>query len=211
MIRSLPLYERKNKIFIEIFGAEVRQFELMDEQISDIRKQLIVDTATWGLKIYEKELKIIVPTNSTLESRRAAIKAKWRSGGKVDRMLLESVASAILQTVVKVEFDGRVVFYFDASRSEVSNFGVFRKIINEIKPAHLPLQLEARLRSFYIELSSLRYNYINPLPVCGAIFTNGMPGTQKATALDLSRLNYTYPVQMPITGEIYTNEVMYEW
>lgn len=170
MIKSIPTYERKSNIFIEKFEAEAKQFGLLDEQIKDIQKQFIVDTATWGLVFYEKELDLVVSPNSTLESRRAAIKAKWRSGGKVDRALLEAVASSILQTVVKVEFDGKIVFRFNANdnKNPNLNYPLFDYMINEIKPAHLgaliKISNQIEFHQFYGGVISVRKRItINPI------------------------------------------------
>ena len=205
MIKRLPLYERKNKIIIEIFDAEAKQFELMEDQISDIRKQFFVDTATWGLKVYEKELKIVVPSNSTLDSRRAAIKAKMRSGGKVDRALLESVASAILRTVVKIEFTGRILFYIEVNDDELGNVGLFHKAIYDIKPAHLPMDLELRISSTAV-IQTKEYTFPVPYPVTGTFHTAPIDGVaSKATAAVETEI-YANSVPYPVTGTFYCSE-----
>ena len=206
MIKRLPLYERKNKIIIEIFDAEAKQFELMDNQISDIRKQFFVDTATWGLKVYEKELKIVVPSNSTLDSRRAAIKAKMRSGGKVDRVLLEAVASAILRVVVKVEFDGRIVLYFSPDETnEVSNFDLFYRSIYEIKPAHLPMELELRVSTLLV-VTVKEHTFRVPYPITNTFHTASVNGIGSKATIAVEIKNYTFQVPYPITGTFFCGE-----
>lgn len=112
MISYLPLYLRKSKVFQNILQVEQKQFDKVNETLIDVRNQMFIDTATWGLAIYEKELKIIPAPDSNYEQRRAVIKARWQADNKIDRALLEAIASSILQTVVEVAFDGRIIFSF---------------------------------------------------------------------------------------------------
>lgn len=205
MIRSLPLYERKSRLYIDLFNAEAKQFKLLNDQIEDVRKQFFIDTATWGLKVYEKELKLIVPTGSTLESRRAAIKAKWRSDGKVDRALLESVASAILHAVVKIEFTGRILFYFEVSEDEVGNVGMFYKTINDIKPAHLPMELELRISTKAI-IHTKEYTFPVPYPITGTFHTASIGGVLSKTTAEAESKVYANSVPYPVTGTFYCSE-----
>ncbi|MEH6940769.1 putative phage tail protein [Bacillus sp. JJ722] len=138
MLNYLPIYLRKSGVFKEIIASDEKQFEKGNVDIDDLRNQMLIDTATWALPIYEKELNIIPVPNSSLEERRAVIKAKWQSQSKLDRILLETVASSILQTIVTVGFDGRIVFKLElAPDKQLGNFKTFYQVIDDMKPAHL--------------------------------------------------------------------------
>lgn len=208
MISYLPLYLRKSKVFQNIIDAEQKQFNKIDETLLDVRNQMFIDTATWGLAIYEKELKIIPAPDADYEQRRAVIKARWQADSKIDRAILEAIASSILQTVVEVAFDGRIIFSFrpDGSK-EIKNISTFYEVVEDIKPAHLPMQLEARLMSFIIELSSLHYNYTMPLPICGAVYCEGLPGKGHTSTVEMESKKYSGEVPLPVCGAIYANEV----
>lgn len=209
MLSHVPLYERKNEIFIEIFNAETNQLELLKTDIDDIRKQMIVDTATWGLAIYEKELKIPVSPDVSLDERRARIKAKWRSGGKVDRALLEAVASAILQTIVKVEFDGKVIFSFEPGEREIKNFGSFHRAIGEVKPAHLPMELQARIKETIL-LNYRGYDFPVEYRITNTFHTADVGGGLGKAPIELQEKAYAVDVLYPITNTFNTSAITVE-
>lgn len=200
MIKRLPLYERKNKIFQEIFKAEGKQLQILDEQILDIRNQFVVDTATWGLKIYEKELKIVVPIGSTIENRRIAIKAKMRSGGKVDRRLLEAVASAILEIPVKVDFNGRIIFGFKPdTQKNVTNLEYFFRSIENTKPAHLAFELHAKLLEDII-LKEKSYSLEVPFQITNIFHTASIPGLKAGLPFEVETKAYSFGLVYPIAN-----------
>lgn len=200
MIKSLPLYERENTLITDVFNAEAKQFKKLQQDIDDVKRQLFVDTATWGLKIYEKELNIAVPTNSTLESRRAVIKSKWRSDGKADRALLEAVASAILKTNVRVGFNGHILFFFDVSNQKITNLDLMNKTINQVKPAHLTHDVEARLNS-YIVISGDYYNFEVPYPITNQFSTAQVKGGLAKIEMAVNAKTYNFAVQYPVTNQ----------
>lgn len=137
MIKSLPLYERKSRVFQEVLSSAAEQFERVSLDVADIRKQLIVDTATWGLAFYEKELGIQTNLNKPLSERRSVIKSKMRGYGKVDAALIKLVTDAYTNGDVEVTFDGKINVRFVAIRGIPSNINDVYKSVEEIKPAHL--------------------------------------------------------------------------
>lgn len=149
MINYLPIFMRKSEIFNDIFNAEEKQFQFIEANIDDIKKQLNVDTATWGLAIYEKELKIKTDLSKPLAERRSVIKSKERGTGKVDAKLIQIVAEAYSNGEVIVDFNGIIIVRFVGTRGIPPNLQDLEKTIEEIKPAHLP---------FIFEFSYLTWN-----------------------------------------------------
>src|SRR5690625_4208947 len=94
MIRSLAPFQRRSKVYRELFEAQGQQFENRDARINDLRLQLSIDTATWGLEIYEKELGIITDRSKTHVERRSVIKSKLRGQGNVNIALIQLVAES---------------------------------------------------------------------------------------------------------------------
>lgn len=139
MITYLPLFMRKSKIYNEIFDAEEHQFEYVEADIKDIRKQLDIDTATWGLAIYEKELKIKIDLSKPLSERRSVIKSKERGTGKVDAALIKVVADAYTNGEVDVLFNGNINIKFNGVLGIPRNLSDLENSLEEIKPAHLAL------------------------------------------------------------------------
>lgn len=137
LILSLPYYERNSKVFKEILNAEVKVFDGLNLDINDLEGQLNVDTATWALYIYEKELDIKTELNKPLYERRSVIKSKWRGTGKVDAALIKMVADAFTNGDVSVEFDGSIIIKFNSVYGIPPNLEDTKKAIQEISPAHL--------------------------------------------------------------------------
>lgn len=207
MIKRLPLYERKSEIFREIFGAEAKEFETINERIEDVRNQFVVDTATWGLKVYEKELKIVVPFDSSIENRRTAIKTKMRSGGKVDRALLEAVASSILGTKVTVDFNGRIIFEFKPDRNTpITNMDYFYRTIELTRPAHLAFELHASMKEILL-LKAKSYSFQVPYPITNMFRTADTPGVKANIQFDLREKAYSFSVIYPITNMFTTQGI----
>ncbi|MGD6845224.1 putative phage tail protein [Bacillus infantis] len=138
MLNYLPTYLKKSKVFQEIITSELSEFERLEIELDDFRQQSSIDTATWALELYEKELKIPTALQKSYEDRRAVIKAKLQANGKLDHLILENVTSAILKTKISVSFNGRIVFNIEKNQGyEDSNLPMFHQIIDDIKPAHL--------------------------------------------------------------------------
>ncbi len=139
LLEYLPLYERNSKVFQEILNVEQIEFDKLGLNVEDLENQLNIDTATWGLAIYEKELGLKTNLNKPLEERRSVIKSKWRGTGKVDRLLIKTVVDAYTNGGVDVGFDGKVIVTFNNVKGIPSNLGDVKKAIGEISPAHLAI------------------------------------------------------------------------
>ncbi|WP_235601388.1 putative phage tail protein [Tissierella sp. P1] len=137
MLKYLPPYERQSKVFQEIMKAEEIEFEKIHTEIKDLEKQFFVDTATWGLAIYEKELKLPIRPNKSLEERRSIIKAKMRGMGKVDAEMIKAIVEAFTKSSVEVTFDGIIKIIFSNQDTIILNMNDMFEAIEEIKPAHL--------------------------------------------------------------------------
>lgn len=139
MIGYLPPYERKSNIFQEIFTAAGIELDTMDLTIEDVEAQLSVDTATWGLVFYEKDLKITPDLSKPYEERRSVIKSKWRGVGKIDRTLIKLVVDAFTNGDCEVTFDGKINITFTSVYGIPPNMTDVQKILSDIRPAHLGL------------------------------------------------------------------------
>jgi hypothetical protein len=140
MIDMLPVFMRKSLVYKAVFDAEASQFQISDVSISDTNLQLSVDTATWALAIYEKELGILTDISKPLSDRRSVIKSKMRGSGKIDAVLLKIVADSYTNGGVEVSFNGAITITFVAVHGIPPNLDDLKAAIEEIKPAHLRLQ-----------------------------------------------------------------------
>lgn len=77
LIDKLPSFDR-NYIVEEIQGAYDTELNILKEDIDDTFNQLFVDTATWGLDMWE-DILCIEKKELDFDTRRSNIKAKMRS------------------------------------------------------------------------------------------------------------------------------------
>lgn len=139
LLSLLPSYERTSQVFKEIMKAEQIEFDKLDIDIEDLEKQLNIDTATWGLVIYERDLDIETDLTKPLEERRSVVKSKERGTGKVDRTLIKLVVDSYTNGGVEVGFDGKIIVTFNDVLGQPSNMDDVYKAIEDISPAHLDI------------------------------------------------------------------------
>lgn len=135
----VPPFISSTETFTQIFNVEGVEFDTIYSDIDDIRAQFNVDTATWGLDIYEKELEITTDYTKSLDYRRSVIKSRWRSNGKVDRTLIALVCDAYSNGNVAVTFDGTIHVKFTSVKGIPPNMSDLQNVVEEIKPAFLAL------------------------------------------------------------------------
>lgn len=138
----MPPHLSGSKVVQAVMGAEGSEFDSLRANIDDIKLQLFIDTATWGLDIYEKELGIKTDYSKTYADRRAVIKSKLRGTGKVDKTLLKLVADAYTNGDVAISFNNRIIIKFTSVKGIPPNINDLKGAIEEIKPAHLAVMYE---------------------------------------------------------------------
>jgi hypothetical protein len=139
---------RKSNTYQQIFQSEEIQFSSMDAAIEDIKLQLSIDSATWGLDIYEKELGIKTDLNKPLNDRRSLVKSKLRGSGKADAVQIKVVADAYTDGNVVVSFNGHIVVRFTSQYGIPPNLDDLKSVLEEVKPAHLPIEYEFVYRTW---------------------------------------------------------------
>ncbi|MCD8025094.1 MAG: YmfQ family protein [Candidatus Gastranaerophilales bacterium] len=93
-----------------------------------------------GAEWWEATLKI-TPTSTDIEDRQAKIQAKWLSNKHNTVSLIQTVCNSWKNGETDVDFiDGKIQIEFIASYGIPSDFESLQESIEEIKPAHLPLE-----------------------------------------------------------------------
>lgn len=141
MIKTLQPFMQKSQIYKEIFKSQSEQLHAREDEIKDILNQVSLDTATWGLEIYERALLIPVDRNKPLSERRERIKAKLRGQGKVGVDLIKSIAGSWAGGTVEVAIASSVIkITFSDIIGVPSNLKDVEEAIREVKPAHLDIE-----------------------------------------------------------------------
>ena len=145
MVHNLPFQYRKDPWILALAEALQAKLDLQGEKIGSLADQMSLDTVTWNIAVEERLAGITPPAGATLEQRRAVLKAKWRSAGKVSLEQIQAVADSWQNGQVAVSFpSGKIVVQF------VGNFGVpddlssLRNAIQMVIPAHLSLEFRFR-------------------------------------------------------------------
>ncbi len=126
-------------IFDELLNAEGAEFDRIHANIDDIKLQLNIDTATWGLDVYEKDLGIITDHTKNLDYRRSVIKSKSRGSGKLNATMIKLVCDSFSNGNVQITFDGVIHVKFTSVKGIPPNMNDLKVAVNEIKPAYLLL------------------------------------------------------------------------
>ena len=133
---------RNSEIFKEIFKAIGNKFTTYEELINELANQFFVDSATWALEYYEKELGIKTDETKTFAQRRSEIKAKMRGSGKISSLVLKFVAESFLDCVAEIGFDGEIIvdITFLDFVEKILDARAMRAALFETKPAHLGIR-----------------------------------------------------------------------
>lgn len=161
LIDRLQPFMRESGVFRSIFNADEMQLKSRHERIEDIRRQLNVDTATWGLAVYEYEYDIEIDESKPYSERRSAIKAKMRGQGTVTEALIKTVALAFTGGEISVNFNGKIEIEFIDIYGIPENLDDFKRAIANIKPAHLDV-IYTFLYAIYQDIKdkNVTYQYI---------------------------------------------------
>lgn len=142
LLKCIHRIYRQDPFVQELFKTASIPIDDVATQLEDIYNQYFFDTASWGLKIYEKEMSIKHRITSTPDERRAVLEAKWKSSGKVDIMLLQAVANSWRNEGITVDFiDGKIQVVFTGDRGFYEGWDDLLEALDNVKPAHLALLL----------------------------------------------------------------------
>lgn len=128
---------REFKLWNDIVGYELA---LLSWQMQDLVKQCFIDTATWGLEIWEETYGIETDLSKSFEERREFIKAKKRGQGTVTKKLIKETAEAFSGGEVEIiEHPESYSFtvQFIGVKGIPKNMAAFKDMLDTIKPAHL--------------------------------------------------------------------------
>lgn len=140
MLSYVPLFYQTSGVFKAVLNTEGAEFDLLRQNVDDVKAQFFIDTATWGLPFWEKEFGLAVNPGLTYDERRSRIKGKIRGVGKVGVELIKSVAEAYSNGSVDVAFDGEISITFVSTRGIPSALGELQQQLDAILPAHLAVR-----------------------------------------------------------------------
>lgn len=139
LMKQLPQYYRNNNVMLQIQTAIAKQIGIKEYTKDDIHKQFSVDTATWGLDIYERELRLETDQTKSYQHRREIIKAKISGSGSTTKAFVKSIAATFSGgevDVIEYPPEYRFEVKFVGTLGIPSNMTGFIAMLEEIKPAY---------------------------------------------------------------------------
>lgn len=138
LLKLLPFLEQNCEEFIEIMKVNEIELDVLLGNIEDLERQLFIDTATWGLDIFEQELGIKTDKNKSFEERRNIIKSKFIKNDITHYEYSKNLLEIFGGYDVEIKFLGVIYFKVRSKGFRVSEFLEAYKVI---QPAHLNLFL----------------------------------------------------------------------
>ncbi|MFW2500399.1 YmfQ family protein [Clostridium diolis] len=163
LTKYVPLFIwENNDIMQAIYKSQGDELGSLLYCLEDLQKQFYIDTATWGIDLWEEEYGITTNLNYSYEQRREVVKAKKRGQGTCTIALIKSVAEAFSGGEVNViENTGHYTFtiQFVGVKGIPKNMQGLKNALDNIKPAHLLYDFKYTYTSWdYLESKNLSYN-----------------------------------------------------
>ncbi len=136
LLKLLHKIYRKDKFTLELTKTISIQLDKAEQNIKEIAKQQYLDSATWGLDIFEKELNR-KGKSKPVEQRQAVIQAKWRGAGKLTLLLIQRTLQCYITGNVIVAFQKRLMITIQGEILQAVNLYDVVHTIEEVKPAHI--------------------------------------------------------------------------
>lgn len=141
--------------------------------LADVMDQFFVDTATWGLALWEWQVGLQTDTSLSMDARRSAIRQKLVASGNTTaetvRGLAESITGYEARVIVNSDYSFSLEFL--GERNEFADIDVeeVRSIVEQIKPAHLRFVISG-ITWADLESVNLAWQYFDDNPTTWAEF-----------------------------------------
>ncbi|NFN81206.1 DUF2313 domain-containing protein [Clostridium botulinum] len=135
----VPSFINGDKILSKVYEEQQKQVDSINTDIQDLINQCFVETATWGLDTWEKELGIQSNIGDSYSIRRSRILAKLRGQGTTTIEAIKNICKSFVEDVEVIEHNEEYYFVINLlSHSGFPNgFETLYDSIREVKPAHL--------------------------------------------------------------------------
>lgn len=147
-------------MMLNLFEVEDRELDLINNDIESAYRQYFIDSADVSLDQWEREYGL-PKSNLPEDQRRATVKAKMRGYGTVTVNHIKNVCDAYTNgdvDVIEKSITSEFEIKFQSVYGIPPNLDDLKKIIEQIKPAHLGVTYTFRY-VVYSQLKDLYSNY----------------------------------------------------
>lgn len=160
--KYVPPFIYNMKIMNAIYKAQGAQLGGIYYYIQDLINQCFIDTATWGLNLWEEEFGIATNLSTSYEQRREILKAKKRGQGTTTKAMLKNAAQAFSGgecNIIEHNEEYYFVIQFVGVKGIPRNLQAFKNMLEDIKPAHLGYTFMYTYTNWdYLDSKNLSYN-----------------------------------------------------
>jgi hypothetical protein len=143
MLAQAPDYYETSAIYRKIQTAQGNEYDSVEAKNADLKAQLRIKTATWGLRYYEEAYGIPVIESDSYGIRRSRVLSKCRGAGQFSAAMIERMAEAYSGGEVEVTMDiptGTVNVKFIGTRGVPTNIEDLKTAIDNVIHAHLGIE-----------------------------------------------------------------------
>lgn len=154
----MPKYYGELREVEALIDVEAQAVERLNADIADLLAQYSVETATWGLRFWERLVGVPVDESKPLSQRRAVVRSKLRGVGTVTVALVKNVAESYEHGEVEVierSADYTIAIKFVSSFGVPENLADIQKALRDIVPAHLAINFEFK----FVLYSNIKQTY----------------------------------------------------
>lgn len=172
LIDKLPSFYDNGNIVPEIQNSMDNEKNILESEIRDFINQIFVETATWGLDLWEEFLNIPIDENLDLNLRRSRIKTKiTRSTPALTKNQLKTILKPYFENVDIIELakENRFEAIFGTRTVVGENLSIAINEIEESKPAHLAYLVGINYITKVIISKVFKRWQSDVIPLCGTI------------------------------------------
>jgi len=140
LMALMPMYYRNSSVMKTLLESIAGEIGQLNWAIQDVLRQFYVDTATWGLDLWEQEIGIETDLLKNYLNRREVIKARLRGYGTTTVEMIKNAAAAYSGgevSIIEYPAEYRFVVKFVGIRGIPPNMQDLTRTLEMIKPAHL--------------------------------------------------------------------------
>ena len=141
MISQAPYYYEFSRIYGSLQAAQGDEYDSVEAKNADLRDQLYIITATWGLKYWEIPLKIPIVEADGYDIRRSRVLSRWRGiASQFSARLIENICEAFSGGDVAVTLDPAtytITITFVGTAGTPPNLDDLKYAVENIVHAHM--------------------------------------------------------------------------
>lgn len=209
MLIELPPVYRESPDFREMAKVQGKIFDRLERDIDDVLNQFFIDSATWGLDLMEKDFKIPLDLNKTLDQRRSVLKAAKRGIGTVSASMIKGVVESFsvkVKDINVVKERSEISIILDPDTGTILNLRNIKDTVQKIIPAHLQTNYLVFGDSTKITAVVNAYSFPVHYPTTGTFYTAPISGVASKSTVTAESKTYANLVPYPVTGTFYCSE-----